>query len=91
MCRARGVKIRDRISQNTNLNQLDMHKNHLGYRANRQEKVTPKLFGPNNRPLDPQTKAGASYIVNPAGSGNNKIKSISMYPSTTDMIMNPNR
>ena len=59
----------------------------MGYKRNRQEKVQPKLFAKRNRPLDPQTKAGTSYIINPAGSGNTPDIEVSMFPKASDILM----
>ena len=84
-CTARGVKIKDRITNPSN--EFNMNKNYLGYKANRQEKLQPKVFGKRNRPLNPQTKAGTSYIISPAGSGNTPDVEVSMFPKSSDILM----
>jgi hypothetical protein len=63
----------------------------LGYRQNPQEFAVPKKFGKYNRPIVPETKAGTSYIVNPAGSGNTREVEVSMYPTKDQMLMTPNK
>ena len=61
------------------------------YKQNRAEKAVPKKFGKRNQPLQPQTAAGTSYIVNTAGSGNTPEKIISLFPDPTDILMTRNK
>ena len=62
-----------------------------GYMQNRAEKAVPKKFGKRNQPLQPQTSAGTSYIVNTAGSGNTPERIVSLFPDSTDILMVGNK
>lgn len=76
-----GYQIEKTVKRNTQ---------NLGYTRNKREMAIPKKFGLNNKPLDPQTKAGTSYILDPAGSGNTPEVEVSMYPNRSDILMQPN-
>ena len=61
------------------------------YKQNRAEKAVPKKFGRRNQPLQPQTSAGTSYVVETAGSGNTPEKIVDLYPSNYDFLMTRNK
>ena len=61
------------------------------YKQNRAEKAVPKKFGRRNQPLQPQTSAGTSYVVDTAGSGNTPERIVDLYPSSYDILMTRNK
>tara|TARA_R110000803_G_C11882227_1_gene309884 strand:+ start:432 stop:779 length:348 start_codon:yes stop_codon:yes gene_type:complete len=75
---------------NSTNNNIDRN-NMKGYKQNRAEKSVPKKFGKRNQPLQPQTSAGTSYIVNTEGSGNTPERVVSLFPDSTDILMTRNK